>query len=283
MAGPLILSGKDFAAGVRNALAEEIRGSNHRPPGLAVIMAGDDPASSVYVSMKEKACRKLGIVSTMRRLPAGVRREELLEAVRELNDDDEVDGILCQLPLPDHISADEVASAVLPDKDVDGFHPVNVGRLWRGEEGLFPCTPFGIAEMLEHYGVPFNGARAVIVGRSNIVGKPMAALLLRRHATVTLAHSHTRDLPGLCSGADILIAAVGRPRMITPDYVKPGATVVDVGISRTDEGLVGDVDFDSVKDRCGAITPVPGGVGPLTIAYLMSNTVKAWRHHMKGR
>lgn len=282
MAEPLILSGRDFAAGVRNGLADEIRDSRHRPPGLAVVMVGDDPASSVYVSMKEKACRKLGIASTMRRLPAEVRRDDLLEVVRELNRDDEVDGILCQLPLPEHIPAGEVASAVLPDKDVDGFHPVNVGRLWRGEDGLFPCTPVGVAAMLEHYRIPLDGARAVIVGRSNIVGKPMAALLLRRHATVTLAHSHTRDLAALCSSADILVAAAGRPRMITPEYVKPGATVVDVGISRTEDGLAGDVDFDAVKETCGAITPVPGGVGPLTIAYLMSNTVKAWKQHLAG-
>lgn len=279
MTDPVVLSGREFARGVRKALAKEIEDSGRRPPGLAVIMVGDDPASTVYVSMKEKACRKVGIASTMRQLPSSVTQDQLLDVLQDLNDDHSIDGILCQLPLPGHLSADAVASAVLPDKDVDGFHPVNVGRLWRGEEGLFPCTPVGITAMLEHYSIPIDGARAVIVGRSNIVGKPMAALLLRKHATVSLAHSHTRDLKGLCSTADILVAATGRPRMITPEFVKPGAAVVDVGTSRTEDGLVGDVDFDAVMEKCGAITPVPGGVGPLTIAYLMSNTVKAWRSH----
>jgi methylenetetrahydrofolate dehydrogenase (NADP+)/methenyltetrahydrofolate cyclohydrolase len=274
----VILSGRSFASEVRKSLAAEISEDPGRPPGLAVMIVGHDPASDVYVSMKEKACRKVGISGQVLRFPETVSQEDLLAEVDRLNRDPSVDGILVQLPLPGHISADAVASAVLPSKDVDGFHPVNVGRLWRGEEGLFPCTPVGITAMLKHYGVALDGRRAVIVGRSNIVGKPMAALLLRNHCTVSIAHSHTRDLKGLCSGADILVAAVGRARFITSEFVKPGAAVIDVGTNRTEDGLVGDVDFQSVKDKCGAITPVPGGVGPLTIAFLLSNTVKAWNN-----
>jgi methylenetetrahydrofolate dehydrogenase (NADP+)/methenyltetrahydrofolate cyclohydrolase len=276
MAESSVLSGRKFAKEVRRNLAEKIEKIGGRPPGLAVVIVGDDPASRVYVSMKEKACGKVGIVSTAIRLDESVSQKELLQEINRLNDDPSVDGILCQLPLPDHISADVVASAILPEKDVDGFHPVNVGRLWRGEEGLFPCTPVGIVALLKHHNIEIDGADTVIVGRSNIVGKPMAALLLRESATVTVAHSHTSDLQGLCRRADILVAAVGRPRFITKEFVKPGATVIDVGISRTEDGLVGDVDFENVAPICGAITPVPGGVGPLTIAFLLSNTVKAW-------
>lgn len=275
MAELSVLSGRKFAKEVRRNLAEEIDKIGGRPPGLAVVIVGDDPASRVYVSMKEKACGKVGIVSTAVRLDESVSQEELLQEINKLNENPSVDGILCQLPLPDHISADVVASAILPKKDVDGFHPLNVGRLWRGEDGLFPCTPVGIVALLKHHCIDIDGADAVIVGRSNIVGKPMAALLLRENATVSVAHSHTSDLQGLCRKADILIAAVGRPRFIKREFVKPGATVIDVGISRTDDGLVGDVDFNNVADICGAITPVPGGVGPLTIAFLLSNTVKA--------
>lgn len=278
MSDPLLLSGKEFAASVREELTGTIAADPGPPPGLTVVVVGDDPASRVYVSMKEKACRRTGIRSSVVKLDGTVSQEELLAEIDRLNQDDSIHGILCQLPLPDHISPHTVASAILPQKDVDGFHPVNVGKLWRGEDGLFPCTPLGITAMLEHYGIEIDGSRAVIVGRSNIVGKPMASMLLRRHATVTLAHSHTGELPGLCRTADILVAAVGRPRFITPEFVKPGATVIDVGISRTEEGLTGDVDFDSVAGISGAITPVPGGVGPLTIAFLLSNTVKAWRN-----
>lgn len=271
-----ILSGRAFAKEVRKNLKDEILRIGGRPPGLAVIIVGDDPASSVYVAMKEKACGRAGIESTVIRLKESISQEKLLQEIDRLNEDPSVDGILCQLPLPDHISADTVASAILPGKDVDGFHPENVGRLWRGEEGLFPCTPVGIIALMKHSSIDIDGADAVIVGRSNIVGKPLAALLLRENATVCVAHSHTSDLKGLCSRADILIAAVGRPRFITKEFVKPGATVIDVGISRTEDGLAGDVDFDEVAPICGAITPVPGGVGPLTIAFLLSNTVKAW-------
>ncbi len=279
MAESSVLSGRKFAKEVRRNLAEEIEKIGGRPPGLAVVIVGDDPASRVYVSMKEKACGKVGINSTVIRLDESVSQEELLLQIDRLNHDTSVDGILCQLPLPDQISADTVASAILPEKDVDGFHPVNVGRLWRGEEGLFPCTPVGIIALLKHSNIDIDGVDAVIVGRSNIVGKPMAALLLRESATVCVAHSHTSDLKGLCRRADILVAAVGRPRFITTEFVKSGATVIDVGISRTDDGLVGDVDFENVAPICGAITPVPGGVGPLTIAFLLSNTVKAWKRN----
>jgi len=274
---PRILSGRAFAKGVRSDLKDMIASNSGRPPGLAVIQVGEDPASQLYVSMKEKACRKTGIISSMVRLEREATEKELLAVIDSLNTDPCVDGILCQLPLPDHISPARIASAIIPEKDVDGFHPINVGKLWRGEDGLFPCTPVGIVALLKEHAIEMEGERSVIVGRSNIVGKPMAALLLREHATVTLAHSRTKDLPELCRTASILIAAVGRPRFISRGWVRPGATVIDVGTSQTESGLSGDVDFDDVSGICGAITPVPGGVGPLTIAFLLSNTVKAWK------
>jgi len=251
--------------------------STTRPPGLAVIMVGDDPASAVYVGSKERACRKAGILSRIIHLEIDVSESEIIECIEELNADPAIDGILCQLPVPDHISPSLIASAVLPDKDVDGFHPVNVGRLWRGEDGLFPCTAVGIIALLEENGIEIKGKHAVIVGRSNIVGKPLAALLLRKHATVTICHSRTSDLPGTCRLGDILIAAVGRPHFLGENHVKPGAVLIDVGITRTEEGLVGDFDFDAVEGICSAITPVPGGVGPLTIAFLLANTLLSWR------
>jgi methylenetetrahydrofolate dehydrogenase (NADP+)/methenyltetrahydrofolate cyclohydrolase len=270
-----ILSGKKLARSVRRRVAARVDSLQGPPPGLAVVMVGEDEASQVYVSYKEKACRKAGIRSTVVRMPRETSRDELLARIGELNGDDSVDGLLVQLPLPDHLSASEVASAVLPEKDVDGFHPQNVGRLWRGEEGLFPCTPTGIMALLEDYGIDPEGMRAVIVGRSDIVGKPLAAMLLAANATVTLAHSRTRDLPGLTSRADLLVSAVGVPGIIGADHVARGAVVVDVGISRTDSGLAGDVDFEAVRPLASAVTPVPGGVGPLTIAFLLSNTLKA--------
>ncbi|MCK4505915.1 MAG: bifunctional methylenetetrahydrofolate dehydrogenase/methenyltetrahydrofolate cyclohydrolase FolD [Candidatus Aegiribacteria sp.] len=275
----MILSGRKFAKTVRKDLAEEISQIGGRPPGLAVIIVGDNPASQVYVSMKKKACEKTGLISRTVHLEESVSEDELLREIENLNQDSSIDGILCQLPLPEHISDETIASSILPSKDVDGFHPVNVGKLWRGEEGLFPCTPAGIIALLKHSKIQIDGVNAIIVGRSNIVGKPMAALLLREHATVTIAHSHTPDLPGLCRQADILIAAVGKPHFINSEFVKPGSTLIDVGITRTSEGLRGDADFEQVKDICGAITPVPGGVGPLTIAFLLSNTVKAWNRN----
>lgn len=270
-----VLSGGKLARSVRRKVAAEVAEMEGPPPGLAVVLVGEDEASRVYVSYKEKACRKAGIRSTVVRMPRDASRGQLMARIDELNSDDSVDGLLVQLPLPDHLSASEVASAVLPEKDVDGFHPQNVGRLWRGEDGLFPCTPTGIMALLDHAGTDPEGMRAVIVGRSDIVGKPLAAMLLAANATVTLAHSRTRDLPGLTSQADLLVSAVGVPHIIGPDHVREGAVVVDVGISRTEDGLAGDVDYGAVEPLASAITPVPGGVGPLTIAYLLKNTLKA--------
>jgi methylenetetrahydrofolate dehydrogenase (NADP+)/methenyltetrahydrofolate cyclohydrolase len=274
-----VLSGKELAKSIRSQVRERISRSTVRPPGLTVVIVGDDPASEVYVSYKEKACRKAGILSDVKRFDADASERDVLSQIDRLNADEDVDGILVQLPLPDHLSESTVAARVLPEKDVDGLHPVNVGRLWRGESGLFPCTPRGIIELLRHYDVVMDGALAVIVGRSNIVGKPLAAMLLRENATVVVTHSHTSDLPSLTRSADILVAAAGSPGIIGPDHVKPGSTVIDVGITRTDEGLRGDVDFDAVIDVCGGITPIPGGIGPLTIAFLLWNTVQAWLEH----
>jgi methylenetetrahydrofolate dehydrogenase (NADP+)/methenyltetrahydrofolate cyclohydrolase len=270
----ILLSGKELAASIRAAASAGAALLGGRPPGLAVILAGDDPASEAYVSGKQRACDKAGFASTIVRFPASVTLETLLGEIRRLNSDPSVDGILCQLPLPDGIPAEAVAVAIDPRKDVDGFHPYNVGRLWRGEKGLVPCTPAGVMRLLSHYGIPVAGRRAVVVGRSGIVGKPMAALLLAANATVTMAHSRTGDLAGVCRDADILVSAVGQPGLITSSFVKNGAAVVDVGISRIAEGLVGDVDFPSVEPVCGYITPVPGGVGPLTIALLLENTLQ---------
>ncbi|MCK5131081.1 MAG: bifunctional methylenetetrahydrofolate dehydrogenase/methenyltetrahydrofolate cyclohydrolase FolD [Candidatus Sabulitectum sp.] len=272
----LVLSGRKYARVVRASLRDRVNGLDGSPPGLAVIMVGDNPASRVYVGAKEKACKKVGYSSRVICLPAEVTEKDILSLIDELNADNSVHGILVQLPLPDHISDDRIASAVLPEKDVDGFHPVNVGRLWRGEDGLFPCTPSGIVELLHHHDIAMSGKNALIVGRSNIVGKPMAALLLRENCTVTVAHSRTVDLKEQCLRADILIVAVGRAEMIKGGWVKHGAVVVDVGMNRNSDGkLVGDVAYDEVSSICSAITPVPGGVGPLTIAFLLENTFKA--------
>jgi len=272
----LVLSGSSYAGVVRESLRERVSLLEGPPPGLSVVMVGDDPASSVYVAAKEKACARVGFRSRLVRLSGETSEEAVLEVIRELNSDDTVHGILVQLPVPAHISSHKIAAAVLPEKDVDGFHPVNVGRLWRGEQGLFPCTPSGIIGILRHHGLPLSGKNALIVGRSNIVGKPMAALLLRENCTVTLAHSHTGNLKEQCRRADILVAAVGSPELITACWVKPGAVVIDVGMNRNSDGnLVGDVAYQDVFDVCSAITPVPGGVGPLTIAFLLENTFKA--------
>ncbi len=271
-----ILSGKAYAKVVRESVKERAASLTGPPPGLAVIMVGDDPASSVYVASKERACRKVGFFSNVIHLPETVTLEKVLHLIEELNNDSSIHGILVQLPLPEHIPAKTVASAVLPEKDVDGFHPVNVGRLWRGEEGLFPCTPSGIIGLLHHHGIALEGKNAVVVGRSNIVGKPMAALLLRENSTVTITHSKTENLMQKCRAADIIIAAVGRPRMITSRWVGEGAVVIDVGMNRDKDGnLCGDVDYENVLEKCSAITPVPGGVGPLTIAFLLENTLAA--------
>jgi len=249
-----------------------------RVPGLAVVLVGDDPASAVYVRSKGKATREAGMLSFEHKLPAEISEGQLVDLISELNTDPAVDGILVQLPLPDHIDANQVIIAIDPNKDIDGFHPINAGRLAIGLTGFIPCTPLGCLKLLKAELGDLSGKGAVVIGRSNIVGKPMAALLLAEHCTVTIAHSRTRDLPEAVRAADIVVAAVGRPGMIRGDWLKPGATVIDVGINRVaSEGgnshLVGDVDFVSASQVAGAITPVPGGVGPMTIACLIRNTL----------
>ncbi len=275
-----ILYGKEFAARIKasaehGALLLRERGVH---PRLAVIIVGNDPASEVYVRNKQKTCAELDILSDHIALPAETTREELLARIEALNADVAVHGILMQLPLPAALAAheDEILSRIDPRKDVDGFHPMNVGHLSIGAPGLRPCTPAGCIRMLEYAGIPIEGKHAVIIGRSNIVGKPMGMLLLERHATVTLCHSRTENLAEIARGADILVAAVGQPHFVTADMVKPGATVIDVGINRiAPKKLVGDVDFEAVEKVAGAITPVPGGVGLLTVAMLMENVVQA--------
>ncbi|MBP1757481.1 MAG: methylenetetrahydrofolate dehydrogenase [Firmicutes bacterium] len=275
-----MIRGKELAAQMRSKLAvtiSQIYEKTGRRPGLAVVQVGEDPASSIYVNNKKKACEETGLMSYGYHLPADVDEHELLELIDQLNHDPSVHGILCQLPLPRHINEFKVINAISPEKDVDGFHPVNVGLLALGRDGLVSCTPAGVVEMLKAYNIPLVGAHCVIVGRSNIVGKPVAQLMLKEHATVTITHSRTRDLPAVCRQADILIAAIGKPQMITADFVKPGAVVIDVGINRNAEGkVVGDVDFASVAPIAEAISPVPGGVGPMTIAMLLENTMTAF-------
>ena len=275
-----ILSGKEFAARIKEDAARGVAALKAAGvlPRLAVIIVGSDPASEVYVRNKQRTCEELGIRSDHIALPAETSKEELLACIEELNVDPEVHGILVQLPLPTQIAEDEeeILSHIDPRKDVDGFHPVNVGHLVLGAPGLRPCTPAGCIRMLDYAGIPIEGAHAVIIGRSNIVGKPMAHLLLERNATVTICHSRTQNLAAIARTADILVAAVGRPRFVTADMVKEGATVIDVGINRiAPKKLVGDVDFDGAAAVAGAITPVPGGVGLLTVAMLMENVVQA--------
>ena len=273
----IIMDGKAVSALVRREVKERaaLLASKGVKPGLAVVLVGDDPASQVYVRQKEKACDEVGFASFMRYLPASTDERELLDLIDGLNSDPAVHGILVQLPLPKHIDKDRVAEAIRPEKDVDGFHPINVGRLTLGIETMEPCTPKGIVYLLEHYGIDIEGKRAVVVGRSNIVGKPASILLLSRNATVTVCHSRTKDLAGVTRQADILVAATGKPKMINSSMVKGGAVVVDVGITRTQSGLIGDVDFDAVKEVASYITPVPGGIGPMTIAMLLLNALKA--------
>jgi methylenetetrahydrofolate dehydrogenase (NADP+) / methenyltetrahydrofolate cyclohydrolase len=267
-----LIDGKAHAAALRARIATGVTRLG-RAPGLAVVLVGEDPASAVYVRAKGKACVEVGMASFEHRLPADTTQGALLALVRRLNADPAVDGILVQLPLPDHINTNAVIAAIDPDKDVDGFHPVNAGRLASGLPGFVPCTPLGCLMLLQDTLGDLSGLDAVVVGRSNIVGKPMAQLLLGANATVTVAHSKSRDLPALCRRADIVVAAVGRPEMIRGDWVKPGATVIDVGINRMDGRLVGDVAFDEVAAHAAHITPVPGGVGPMTIACLLQNTL----------
>ncbi|HTC95513.1 MAG TPA: bifunctional methylenetetrahydrofolate dehydrogenase/methenyltetrahydrofolate cyclohydrolase FolD [Terriglobales bacterium] len=296
-----ILDGNKIGAAIKAEVQEEVRrlAEAGMRPGLAVILVGHNPASEIYVRSKVKTCEEMGIYSEKLTPPDSVTTEELLQMVDDLNRRDEIDGILIQLPLPPHVDEKKVLLAVSPEKDVDGFHPVNVGNLSTKRPGLVPCTPAGCIEILKRSGIAIEGQNAVVVGRSDIVGKPVAMLLLNQNATVTVGHSKTRDLPGVCRTADILVAAIGRPGFITPDFVKPGAAVIDVGINRVTEKsdfekffqrnaqrerqfaekgstLVGDV-HPQVAEVAGALTPVPGGVGPLTIAMLMANTVKAMK------
>jgi len=283
MAEAVHLNGVALAADVKEAVAERaaaFTAATHRRPGLAVVLAGDDPASQVYVRSKLKLARELGFHSVEQRPDAGVAQAELLDVIAALNADDAVDGILVQLPLPRHIDAEAAISAIAPDKDVDGFHVVNAGKLFTGRPAFVPCTPLGCLRLIHSARPHIAGLSATVVGRSNIVGKPMAHLLLAEDCTVTIAHSKTRDLCGAVHNADILIAAVGRPEMIPGGWIKPGAVVIDVGINRVPAGegktkLVGDVHFESARHVASAITPVPGGVGPMTVAYLMANTCRA--------
>jgi methylenetetrahydrofolate dehydrogenase (NADP+)/methenyltetrahydrofolate cyclohydrolase len=287
-----IIDGRAVAKEVRAEVAgevEEFRKAHGYPPGLAVIIVGDDPASRVYVSSKKKMCENLGIHSEEYAMPASTGQEELIATIRNLNKDKRIHGVLVQLPLPKHLDEGEVLETIDPRKDVDGFHPVSVGNFVVGKEAFVPCTPLGIMRLIKKTGMEIKGKRAVVVGRSNIVGKPVAMLLLAQHATVTICHSRTVDLPGVCREADILVAAIGRPEMLDGSYIKPGAVVIDVGVNevgRTEEGkriLVGDVKFDEAKEIASHITPVPGGVGPMTIAMLMRSTMDAaWRAVGKG-
>jgi methylenetetrahydrofolate dehydrogenase (NADP+)/methenyltetrahydrofolate cyclohydrolase len=270
------MDGKALAERARGEVAEEVAALS-RPVGLATVLVGDDPASAVYVRSKQKACREVGIEPFDHNLSADTSQEDLLALVEQLNADDAVTGILVQLPLPEQIDEDRIIRSIKPIKDVDGFHPFSAGHLLQGSPTFVAATPAGIMEILREYGVELQGVRAVVIGRSNIVGKPMALLLLAEHATVTICHSRTRDLPDVVREADVIVAAVGRPETVTADMVRHGATVVDVGINRTDDGLVGDV-AAGVRDVAGLLTPVPGGVGPMTIASLLRNTVRAARY-----
>ena len=273
-----IIDGKALAASIRRDLKQKVDALVQRGvrPGLAVILAGDDPASKVYVSNKTRACEEVGVRSQQIDYPASVSQEELIARIRKLNADPAVHGILVQLPLPKQIDAARVLAEVAPEKDADGFHESNLGALLAGKPRIVPCTPLGCLRLIEHAGVQIAGRHAVVLGRSNIVGKPVAQLLLQKDATVTICHSKTRDLAEVCRQGDVLIAAVGRTKLVTAAMVKPGACVIDVGVNRLPDGkLAGDVDFDAVKETAGAITPVPGGVGPMTIAMLLENCVKS--------
>jgi methylenetetrahydrofolate dehydrogenase (NADP+)/methenyltetrahydrofolate cyclohydrolase len=282
-----IIDGKAIAARVRSEVAADVRAfveQTGRPPGLATVLVGEDPASAVYVSGKQRACLEVGMTPFDERLPADVSSRHLAAELERLNGDEAVSGVLLQLPLPEHLDGPALTAMIAPAKDVDGLTPVNAGLLSLGRPGLRPCTPLGVMELLAAAGVSLEGAEAVVVGRSNLFGKPMAQLLLSENATVTTCHSRTRDLPGVCARADVLIAAVGQPRLIGKEFVKPGAVVIDVGMSRltpeeagNSSGLVGDVDFAGVAEIAAAITPVPGGVGPMTIAFLLRNTLQAAR------
>lgn len=283
-----IISGKQIAEQMREEFKgeiEQLKKEHGITPGLAVVLVGEDPASQVYVKNKKIACEKVGVNSIEHRLPADYPEDKLIELVETLNKDDKVHGILVQLPLPKHISEIKVLNTILPEKDVDGFHPVNVGKLMIGEADFLPCTPAGIQQLLIRSGTKIEGAEVVIVGRSNIVGKPIANILLQKkdgaNATVTICHTRTKDMASHTRRADILIVAAGRPKAVTADMVKKGAVVIDVGVNRLESGLCGDVDFEAVKEVASKITPVPGGVGPMTITMLLKNTIKAAKMKIK--
>jgi methylenetetrahydrofolate dehydrogenase (NADP+)/methenyltetrahydrofolate cyclohydrolase len=275
-----IIDGKEVAARVRADVARDVadlRERTGRVPGLATILVGEDPASEVYVRGKRKASAEAGIADHHQHLPADASQADAAAVIEECNRDPGVSGILLQLPVPKGLDGKALTAMISPEKDVDGLTHVSAGRLMQGAPGLRPCTPLGVIELFDAYSVALEGAEAVVVGRSDLVGKPVAFLLLERNATVTMCHSRTRDLAGVCSRADVLVAAIGRAEMIGPEYVKPGAAVIDVGINRTEDGLKGDVQYEAVAERAGLITPVPGGVGPMTIAMLLRNTVTAAR------
>lgn len=280
-----IIDGKALSGRIQDELRSRVEAlaAKGRRPGLAVVLVGDDPASQVYVRNKIRACERTGIKSIEVRMKADSTEKELLETVERLNRDPEVDGILVQLPLPKHLSSDIVIAAIDPAKDVDGFHVQSAGALMTGRPGFRPCTPHGVMKLLEEAGCDPDGKRAVVMGRSNIVGKPMALMLMEKNATVTVTHSRTKDLAAITREADVLVVAVGRAKMVTADMVKPGAVVIDVGMDRDENGrLCGDVDFAGVSEVAGAVTPVPGGVGPMTIAMLMTNTVEALERRLAG-
>ena len=271
----IIIDGKAVSAKVRGEIAEKVAAMDKKP-GLAVVIVGEDPASKVYVRNKAKGCAEVGFYSEVHELPEATTEAELMALIDKLNADDNINGILCQLPLPKHLDEKAVIDRIRPDKDVDAFHPVNTGKIMIGDYDFLPCTPAGVMRLLEEYGIDPSGKNCVVVGRSNIVGKPQAMLLLQKNGTVTICHSRTADLKAECRRADILVVAIGKAKFIDADYIKPGATVIDVGMDRDENGkLCGDVDFESAKEVAGAITPVPGGVGPMTIAMLLTNTLKA--------
>lgn len=277
-----IIDGKEVAASVRESIKKEVEvlEKDGKKTGLAVIIVGNNPASRVYVNNKKKGCAEVGMESFEYALPEETTTDELLELVEKLNNDTAVDGILCQLPLPKQIDEKKVLNAIAPNKDVDAFHPVNTGHIMIGDHSFLPCTPAGIIEMLKYYNISVEGKECVVIGRSNIVGKPMAMLLLGQNGTVTICHSRTKNLKEVTRRADILVAAVGKAYFVTEDMVKDGAVVIDVGMNRNADGkLCGDVDFDKVKDKCSFITPVPGGVGPMTITMLLKNTLTASKEH----
>ncbi len=274
-----IVYGSELSLEIKEKLKKETETFKGRKPQLAVVLVGEDPASVSYVKGKNKACGEVGIDCMQINLPEETTEKELLSLIEELNGNSEVDGILVQLPLPKQICEKNILNSISPLKDVDGLHPINAGKLFMGEEAFYPCTPSGIIELLNKMGVDPDGKNVVVVGRSNLVGLPVARLLLMKNATVSICHSHTKNLKEICSKADILIAAIGKARFFTSEYIKEGAYVIDVGVNRVDGKLCGDVDFENVKDKCAAITPVPKGVGPMTITMLLANTIKAYKLH----